>query len=212
MAQLARFRREVIAYGGDHGRAFPWRDTNDPYRVLVAELLLQRTRGEHVVPVYREMLRRWPTVERLARARVSTIERVIAPLGLIKRASMIKQVAQEIASRGGVPLDPNTLAALPGIGPYGAHAIPVFADGQDLPLVDWVIARVLRRYFGLPGERRPNADPDLWDVAADLASRGNARSLWLGVLDLGAAVCAKRPRCSVCPLEESCASVKPLAI
>ncbi len=149
MAQMRRFRQQVIAYHRDHSRAFPWRETSDPYQVLVAELLLQRTRGEHVVPVYHKMLRRWPTVDRLARARVSTIERVIAPLGLIKRAPTIKRAAQEVVALGAVPLVPEALLDIPGIGPYGAHAIPIFADlsrpsrGRNRPVCS-------RRHTSLP--------------------------------------------------------------
>ena len=100
----------------------------------------------------------------------------------------------------------NAPEKLPGVGPYAAHAVPVFALDRDLPVVDWVIARVLRRYFGLTSERRPNADRDLWALAGDLAQPGQARELWLGTLDLAAAVCRPRPRCQLCPLRCGCAS------
>jgi len=76
---------------------------------------------------------------------------------------------------------------------------------RNLPVVDWVIARVLRRYFGLPNGRRPNADPELWALAASLAGRGRARDLWLGTLDFAAAVCKPRPLCPECPLRAECA-------
>ncbi|MCP4965999.1 MAG: A/G-specific adenine glycosylase [bacterium] len=206
MANLESFRKSMISFCQVSARSFPWRETRDPYAVVVSEILLQRTRGEHVIPVYNEVLRRWPTVDRLARARVSTIERVIAPLGLVKRAAMIQRLAQEVAVLGRVPFDPEVLLGFPGIGPYGAHAIPIFADYQDLPLVDWVIARVLGRYFGLSNDRRPNADRALWGLATELADMGSARELWLGVLDLGAAVCKPVPRCHKCPLKEHCSA------
>lgn len=204
MAHLQVFRREVLKYHDTHGRSFPWRETENLYEVMISEVLLQRTRGEHVVAVYREMLRRWPDIDRLARARVSTIERVIEPLGLRKRAPVIKKLARAVVELGGVPSHPEELLPLSGIGPYGAHAIPIFAESRDLPLVDWVIARVLRRYFGLVSERRPNADRELWNLAAELAEMGCARELWFGVLDLGAAFCKSRPLCQQCPLEQSC--------
>lgn len=185
-------------------RPFPWREARSSYEVLVGELLLQRTRAEHVVPVYREFLRRWPAPERLARARESTIRRVIAPLGLAKRATIIRRLGRRLDELGSVPTDPSDLLLLPGVGPYTANAVAVFADEQDLPLVDWVIARVLRRYFGLESSKRPNADKELWGLAEELASQGHARELWLGTLDLAAAICKKRPRCDVCPLASDC--------
>ncbi len=163
--------------------------------------------GENVEPVFREFLQRWPTPEKLARARTTTVERVIRPLGLRKRASTLTALGGALVELGGVPSDPAELAALPGIGPYGAHAIPVFALGVDLPVVDWVIARVLRRYFGLPGERRPNSDTELWALAAELADLGEARSLWLGVLDFAAEICRPTPGCGSCPIVADCAYV-----
>ena len=165
--------------------------------------MLQRTRGEHVPSVYEEFLRRWPDSEALARAKVETIRKVVSPLGLRKRADTIKQMAGMLAG-GEVPSDPKDLDELPGVGPYVAHAVPVFADGRDLPLVDWVIARVLRRVFGLPGVKRPTSDRDLWDLAGRLASRGKAARLWAGTLDLAAAICRPSPRCSECPAVSFC--------
>ena len=199
-----RYRRLVIRWHGTHGRIFPWRDESDRYAVLIGEVLLQRTRGEHVLPVYSVFLSKWPTPPDLAKARVSAIARVIRPLGLPRRAVMLKQLGQALARLPEVPNDPDTLLKLPGIGPYAARAVPVFADGLDLPLVDWVIARVLRRYFGLAEGRRPNADPETWAMADRLASPGRAREVWLGTLDLAAAVCRPVPLCQVCPLASSC--------
>ena len=82
--------------------------------------------------------------------------------------------------------------------------MPVFALRRNLALVDWVIARVLRRYFGLPGGERPNADRELWRLAGYLAEPGHARELWLGTLDFAAAICKARPLCGGCPLNADC--------
>ena len=94
--------------------------------------------------------------------------------------------------------------ALPGVGPYTAHAVPILARNRNLPLVDWVIARVLRRYFGIAGKRRPNADRDLWALAETVVESGRAREVWLGTLDLAAAVCKGKPLCGECPLSGTC--------
>lgn len=191
-------------YQGGGMRSFPWRESTDPYAVLVGEVLLQRTRGEHVIPVYEEFLRRWPTYENLGKARTTTIASVIRPLGLAKRAPLLKRLGRALTELGDVPSTAARLEDLPGVGPYTAHAVPVFASGANMPVVDWVIARVLRRYLGLPGERRPNADNDLWRVASELAEMGRARDLWLGTLDFAASVCKPRPLCGHCPLSNEC--------
>lgn len=204
MREERSFRKAVLKWFRLHPRSFPWREQRDPYAVLIGELLLQRTRGEHVVAVYETLMRRWPDPSRLSRARETTIARVIRPLGLAKRAPILKQLGRTLADLEAVPTAPEELARLPGVGPYASHSVPVFASGEDLPLVDWVIARVLRRYFGLPEGRRPNADRELWQLAARLAERGRARELWLGTLDFAAAVCRPRPLCGECPLNPTC--------
>ena len=201
-----RFRRVMLRQSRTSSRRFPWRESADPYEVLIGEVLLQRTRGEHVVPVYHEFLRRWPNAETLAAAPQESIAGVIHPLGLVKRASTLKKLGQAIEDRGGTPRTPRELDMLPGVGRYGSHAVPVFALRRNLPLVDWVIARVLRRYFGLVDGGRPNTDPELWDRAERLARRRRARELWFGVLDFADAVCKPRPRCGECPLRRSCAN------
>jgi A/G-specific adenine glycosylase len=201
---LRRFRHSILAWYRRHPRVFPWRETHDPYSVLVGELLLQRTRGEQAVEVFSQFIRRWPAPADLARARRGSIEAVIRPIGLAKRATILKRLGRALAALGAVPTDPKTLDELPGVGPYAAHSVPVFALGRNLPLVDWVIARVLRRYFGLPEGERPNADGQLWDLAGRLAELTQARELWLGTLDFAAAVCKPRPLCGECPLSAGC--------
>jgi A/G-specific adenine glycosylase len=199
----AQFRKEVLSWHTGNEREFPWRSSLDPYEVLVGELMLQRTRGENAVTIYKEFLRRWPNPTRLARARETTIAKVLRPLGLTGRSATFKRLGKVLASEG-VPTRPAALQKLPGVGSYVSNAVPVFALGADLPLVDWVIARVLRRYFGLPEVKRPNADGNLWELAESLAERGRARDLWLGTLDLAAAVCRPKPLCAECVLNSSC--------
>ncbi len=123
----ARFRCAAIGFHLIRGREFPWRGTSDPYAVLIGELLLQRTRAEQVEPVYREFLRRWPSAAALGRARSTSLRRVLHPLGLTKRAEQIERLAVALGELEEVPGDPDTLALLPGVGPYVAHAVPVFA-------------------------------------------------------------------------------------
>ena len=204
LLRIRAFRRAAIGFHRRSGRQFPWRDTSEPYAVLIGEILLQRTRAEHAPQIYNRFLSLWPTPEALSSASTGHIEEVIAPLGLRKRAVFFRELGRQLTRLGRVPLKPQALMTLPGVGPYTAHAVPIMARNRKLPLVDWVIARVLRRYFGIGGTRRPNADRDLWALAESVVASGRAREVWLGALDLAAAVCKERPLCGKCPLSATC--------
>ena len=198
------FRRGMLHHYHSERRGFPWRDTRNPYAVLVGELLLQRTRAESVGPVYERFIGRWPDASALASADVDELRETIRPLGLGKRAATLRRLGEELRRLGKTPTTPDRLARLPGVGPYAAHAVPIFAGNRNLPLVDWVIARVLGRYYGRTADRRPNDDQELWALAARLASRRRARELWFGTLDFAASVCKPRPRCDNCRLKVGC--------
>jgi A/G-specific adenine glycosylase len=200
------FVSRLLAWGRSNGRTFPWRETRDPFRILVAEILLQRSRGRTVALVFERLFERWPDAEALAHARVDAIERVIRPLGLVKRAATLREVAREVMRRGGVPSTVEELLELPGVGRYAANATAAVAFERHVPTVDGVTARVYRRFFGLPSDRPPSEDPSLWDVVARVTPRRRVREWNWAVLDLAATICLpRRPRCPDCPLRERCA-------
>jgi A/G-specific adenine glycosylase len=199
------FRRLILCWGRSNQRSFPWRETSDAYQVLVAEVMLQRTSATSVARVYPGFVKRWPTPQALAAAPEQEIRRSLESLGLSFRALRLRDIALALSNEEEVSLDPLWLIALPGIGAYVAHAVPVFAAQQDLPVVDGVVGRVLRRYFGLHGRRQASRDRELWDVARQLAFGGRARELWWGVLDFAEAICRPRPKCHICPLRRTCA-------
>jgi A/G-specific adenine glycosylase len=148
---IAWFRRRLKAWGRINYRSFPWRETDDPFKVLIAEVLLQRSRGRTVAHVYEALFARWPDAKALSTARVPSIASVIRPLGLVRRAATLKSLASEILRRGDVPADIGALMALPGVGRYAASATLAVAFGRSVPTVDGVTARVYRRFFGLRG-------------------------------------------------------------
>ncbi len=161
-------------------RALPWRETRDPYAILVSEVMLQQTQVDRVVPRYLRFLQRWPTVEALATA--STAEVIIEwqGLGYNRRAVSLHRAAQAVAAHGW----PDDLTELPGVGPYTAAAIANFAFGRDVLPVDTNVRRVQER----TGER--------FDANCAQA-----------LFDLGATICLARiPRCGDCPLAKLCPS------
>jgi A/G-specific adenine glycosylase len=199
------FRRRLLAWGREHRRSFPWRETDDPWRVLVAEVLLQRSRGKTVAKVYEELFRRWPDAPSMSRAREGSIAAVIRPLGLVRRAGALRAMAKEVARLGGVPSDPDALVTLPGVGRYAANATLVVAFGKRAPVVDGVSARVYRRYLGLPSDLPATSDPSLWVEVARTTPPNASREWNWAVLDLAAEVCLPaNPRCGACPLVTRC--------
>ena len=166
----------------------------------------QRSRGTTVASVHQELFRRWPTARALSRARVATIETVIRPLGLVRRATTLKQLAHEVVRLGDVPATLDGLLALPGVGPYAAGATLAVAFGRRAHVVDGVTARVYRRYFGSASDLPPSNDKELWGLVETATPKRNLREWNWAALDLASSVCLpKVPRCSVCPLESHCA-------
>ena len=205
------FRRSIPAWGREHRRSFPWRETDDPFEILVAEVLLQRSRGTTVAKVHRELFRRWPDAGALARARVTSIESVIRPLGLAKRAATLHAMAADVAAAGEVPCTQEGLLALPGVGRYAANATLAVAFGRPSPVVDGVTARVYRRYFGQTAAIPASEDDALWALVTRVSPRTRSREWNWAVLDLAALVCLpKVPRCDECPLRRSCLFAAPL--
>jgi len=194
-----------MVWGRANRRSFPWRETDDPFRILVAEVLLQRSRGKTVATIYHRLFERWPDAGALSRARVDSIVRVIRPLGLTSRAATLKELARNVARLGVVPPTLEGLLRLPGVGPYAAGATLAVAFGKRAPVVDGVTARVYRRYFGLDLAVPASSDPELWRVVAEVwPARKNKEWNW-AVLDLASSVCLpKVPRCEECPLAARC--------
>jgi A/G-specific adenine glycosylase len=206
VADRTFFVRDLLAWGRRNRRSFPWRAERDPFKVLVAEVLLQRSRGSSVAPVYERLFERWPSAAELARARVDSIRSVIRPLGLIRRAETLKTIARSVAERGSVPRSAEALLELPGVGQYAASATAAVAFGKRTATVDGVTARVYRRYFGLESQQPASTDRNLWALVAAVTPQRNIREWNWAVLDLAASICLPaKPRCAECPVTAHCA-------
>ncbi len=188
-------------------RDLPWRGTLDPYRVLVAEVMLQQTQVERVKPVFTRFVKRFPTVESLALSPVAEVIRAWSGMGYNRRAVHLHRAAQVIVSDHGavVPSDEETLGSLPGVGRYTAAAVACFGFGQTVPVVDTNVRRVLGRIVAGPV---PISLREGWGLATELLAGGGVASDWnQALMDLGSSVCTARgPRCTECPVRDLCAS------
>src|SRR5262247_1423031 len=149
LAARRRFHRRLLGWYRRHRRELPWRRTDDPYHILVSEVMLQQTQVDRVIPKYHEFLLRYPTFETLARARPADVRRTWYPLGYNIRPVRLQGIARETLARygGRLPDDDVELRSMPGIGPYTAGAIRAFAYRRAAALVDTNVRRVLGRIF-----------------------------------------------------------------
>ena len=207
-----RINKAILKWFKKEGRNFPWRFTNDPYAILLAEKLLQQTAVRPgIVEIHQALLNRYPKVQDLAEADPELIKSIIFPLGLHYRANEIISMAKDIVGKycGDIPNDLKSLISIYGIGDYSARAVLSFAYGKDVPVVDTNIARILFRVFGLPGKIPPNParSRTLIKLAEGLIPSGKSKEFNWGLIDLGALICRpRRPACDICPLEELCDS------
>jgi A/G-specific adenine glycosylase len=201
-------RDALLAWYGRQGRALPWRDTADPYHVLVSEFMLQQTQVDRVIPKYHAFLALYPTLKALADAPTADVIRAWSGLGYNRRAVNLQAVARQvIAEHGGViPDDPAVLETLNGIGRYTAGAVACFGYRRDTAFLDTNIRRVLHRVYHGPEVPAPRvAERDLWTLAAAALPPGQGYTWNQALMDLGAMVCtATRPLCPACPLVDLC--------
>lgn len=198
------FRSNLLAWYDTNARDLPWRKDRDPYRVWVSEIMLQQTRVAAVLEHYRKFLRRFPTVQKLAAARESSVLAVWSGLGYYRRARMLHAAAKVIANkRGGTfPKNAAELRDLPGVGRYTAAAIASIAFGEPVAVVDGNVARVLERLCGTSV-----SSGKAWQAAAALLDRERPGDFNQAMMELGATVCTPRaPACLTCPVVDLCAT------
>jgi A/G-specific adenine glycosylase len=173
-------RELLLDWFAEHGRELPWRETRDPYAILVSEVMLQQTQAARVVPRWTAWLERWPTAEALAAAPTGEVIRAWQGLGYNRRALSLHRAARHVAAHGW----PEDLTELPGVGRYTADAVASFAFGRSVLPVDVNVRRVSER-----------TGHDFSPAAGQ------------ALMDLGKTVCLARiPRCGVCPLALACPS------
>jgi A/G-specific adenine glycosylase len=198
----AAFNRALLAWHRTHGRDLTVRRTNDPWAILVAEVMSQQTQIERIAPAWERFIARWPDATSLANAGTRDLLRAWAGLGYNRRALALREAARAVVrDHGGkVPSNLAALERLPGVGPYTARAVA--ASGFSVPVapLDVNVRRVVRRVIGgEPSAKHLQAEAD------GLVERRDPRAWLDGVMDLAATVCtARAPRCTECPLRSMC--------
>ncbi len=195
---------KLLGWGNNDLRDLPWRRTRDPWAILVAELMLQQTQVDRVVPSYTAFLTQFPTPAACARSPLADVVRAWDGLGYNRRAVYLHRAAQRIDEEhhGVVPDGFDALLELPGVGPYTARAVMAFAFERDVAVVDTNVGRVLARAFA--GDRLGSRQAQA--LADELAPQGHGWEWNQIMLDFGARVCVKRaPLCDTCPIVTHCA-------
>jgi len=205
----SRMRRGLRAWFARAGRKeLPWRQTSDPYRIWISEIMLQQTTVATVGPYFERFLTAFPTVERLAQAEQNEVLRLWEGLGYYSRARNIHKAAQYITEEldGQFPESVEELQKLPGVGRYTAGAIASFAFGKQAPIVEANTLRLYSRLLGYEGDPRSKEGQNLlWQFAEDVLPKKDPGDFNLALMDLGSLVCVPgQPDCQSCPLRRDC--------
>jgi A/G-specific adenine glycosylase len=205
--EIGIFRRKITTWFKKNGRVYPWRQERDPFRVLVAEMMLRRTKADQVVPVYEQFLKEFPNVDTLAEAKQEALEKILYPLGLKWRIPAFGLMAREVREKykSKIPEDREELMSLPGVGEYVAGAVLSIAYGKNEWAVDSNIVRIFKRYFGIETSKEGRRDKHVIEIARVYASGRDPGRATMAILDITALVCKPRePDCGRCPLTGRC--------
>lgn len=209
--KVTMFTKYLLEWFHINGRKFPWRNTRDPYRILVSEIMLQQTNVGIVIPIYERFLRRFPTINDLASASLEHVQEITNQLGYTHRGGYLHNIAKQIVfeKNGEFPDTLEGLMSLRGIGRYTAGAILSFAfekEDTSSAIVDVNVERVFSRICGFwEKERNSEYNKRVWSVAESFVASGNVWKKNQAIMDLGATLCiAKKPKCYICPMTPIC--------
>ncbi|NLW75774.1 MAG: DNA glycosylase [Methanomicrobiales archaeon] len=200
--------QELLRQWGDaHFRDYPWRHTRDPYRIMIAEFMLHRTKADQVVPVYIEFLKEYPDVFSLAEADISEVRKVTEHLGLHWRSGHFIMAARYIVEKWGgkFPETEEELREIPGVGEYVAGAILIVCYGKPYPAIDSNIARFINRFYGLHLSGEIRRRREIIKSAREIFSIQDPDQFLFAVLDFTAVICkSQNPLHENCPLRDIC--------
>lgn len=201
-------RTELLMWGEQNLRKFPWRETSDPYKIVIAEVMLHRTRADQVKDIYEKFILKYPDFESIVKAGREAIKADLRSLGLFWRADLLYDMAVEVVVKygGKLPLDRKKLMAMPGVGNYISAAILCFGYNLPEPVLDTNTVRVLGRIFGLKITDSSRRSKLYYNVMHDLVNFWDSRTISFALIDFANAVCisGEKPRCEICTLRDIC--------
>lgn len=203
------FISNIIKWGSDNFRKFDWRKDLNPYKVLISELMLQRTTATQVKIVFPMFIEKYPNTKKLSSSNPEGLIKIIKPLGLYqRRLNVLKTVAVQIEQKfsGKIPNNYDQLIDLFGVGKYIANAILCFSFNKKAAIVDTNIIRIFQRFFNFKSDKKYiETDKKIWEFAENLIPEEKIQLYNYALLDFGNLICkSKNPECDVCILKENC--------
>lgn len=203
--QTIRFiRNGLIGWGKRNYRKFPWRHTKSKFHALIAEILLQRTKADQVLPVYKVFTAKYKTPYSLSKAGLAEIKKAIKSLGLLWRAGLIKKLAVALSEEKSIACDYHELLKLPAVGPYVASAFTSFHCNKFRSIIDSNVVRLYGRLFGIKTGPETRRSKIMSDLACLMTPRKAFKVYNYAVLDHTAAICISNPKCEICPIRKAC--------
>ncbi|GMA63252.1 A/G-specific adenine glycosylase [Alicyclobacillus fastidiosus] len=206
--RLAAFAHKLVKWFEQNKRSLPWRETSDPYRILVSETMLQQTRVETVVPYYHRFLERFPDVQSLAQAPEQDVMKLWQGLGYYARARNLQRAAAAVVEQyaGQFPRAVDEVRSLPGVGPYTSGAVMSIAFNRPVAAVDGNVLRVMSRYLGIEQPiDHPPVKREITEHVQHAVEQTVPQSFTQALMELGAMVCTPRkPQCLACPIQDDC--------
>ena len=201
---IRNVQKAVIEFYKEKHRRYPWRRTKDPFKILVAEILIKLIGADKAKPVYQEIIRKYGNPMLLSNIRVDELREIIRPLGLINRAKLLVDLSTDIVERfdGEVPKTYSELITLKGVGQYTANAVLCLAHGQKAPMIDESVKRIFTRCFNFKSTKSACLDKDLWVSVEKFLPNKQTKEFNLGLIDIGAFFCKpQKSLCEECPLK-----------
>jgi len=184
-----QFVKKLLCWGNENQRIFPWHKTKNPFYILIAEMMLQKTDAEKVAKIYPRFIKKYKTPYLLARADIRKLRKDLHYLGIHARAERMKKTAEKIEKqfRGKVPQDKKSLLLFPGVGPYIANAVLCFAFDKDVSLVDTNVIKILEKFLNIKStQKRARNDHALWKRVQKMIPPGRGKLFNRSIIDLSA--------------------------
>ena len=208
MEKQDKVQKKLLYWGKDNIKSYPWRNTSDPYKILISEILLHKTDSKKVKKVYPIFIKKFPTIYDLYEAKEEEINVVFKDIGLFYRAQRLKEIAKQTVSNfnGNIPNRKKELLSFCGVGDYISNAVLCFSFKKKMPIVDTNIVRVYERVFSIKSSKvRPRTDKKIWDFAENMLPRNSYVEYNYSLLDFASEICkAKKPLCNICPVKNIC--------